>query len=768
MITVLKKWISGILCLSMFVGSVGLFGMSKQALAVQTETESFVATKEQVQQRQISTETRSSKTRQVGMFYFLWLGVVSAEGPYDVSKILENDPNAAASDAAWLAAGGSAAGKYHWWGESLFGYYRSSDEWVVRRDVQMLTDAGVDFLALDYSNAVDFTDQLLLLAQILDEYYQQGYDVPQITFITKASSGSMVMNLYKRFYLAYPQYSHLWYQMDGKPLMVGLSDDAKITQECRDFFTWRHPQWPRESYQDDGFPWMDFTYPQNVYGKQTGTTIMSVSVAQHSGTLAFSSSALYGDNTNHTRSWHDGANDTGEDAYLYGYNFSEQFENAITQDPDIIFVTGWNEWMANRQVSWNDANGNAITDPVILVDTCDINNSRDIQPMKGGYGDNYYMLLVDYIRQYKGSTPENLQAQTVAGDNGTTRAYYDYTEDTGDRNAKGFGSLVYTDTTGRNDIYKMKMANDERYLYAYAQTKENIVGMGTEHCMTLFLNTDCNDATGWCGYDYVIGRKAATSNTVSVEKRTESGWQSVGQAEYILQGNEMQIMIPVRLVGLGDGQQIELEFKWADNYQGEDDLYSFYLNGDAAPYGRLNYTYNAAGFLADEDMIYLQEVQVSGRERVDKRPIVTAAVKSSSVLGTWANDRVGSSSVGPQNTHDGDTATNWNPQAKDYASGEAIVYELDKAYDLRSIAFIFGSRRYYFDVSISRDGVSYTKLLSVDAGNADTYYDGLVCTLPDLTVYGVEYIRVDFTGDSENKKWISLYEVVITGKETVR
>ena len=765
MITVLKKWISGILCLTILIGLVGILGIYQQVFAAQAETEPVVEM-EQVDNRAVSTATRANKTREVGMFYFLWLGVVSAEGPYDVSKIVANDPNAASSDAAWLAAGGGATGKYHWWGESLFGYYRSMDAWVIRRDVQMLTDAGVDFLALDFSNAVDFTDQLLLLAQILDEYYQQGYDVPQITFITKASSATMVMYLYNRFYRAYPQYSHLWYQMDGKPLMVGLSDDAKITQECRDFFTWRYPQWPREANQDDGFPWMDFTYPQNVYGKKTGTTIMSVSVAQHSGTLAFSSSALYGDNTNHTRSWHDGANDQSEDAYLYGYNFSEQFENAISQDPDIIFVTGWNEWIATRQESWNDKNGNALTDPVILVDNCDINNSRDIQPMKGGYGDNYYMLLVDYIRQYKGDTAENLKAEVLTGDNGTVRAYYDYTEDTGDRNAKGFGSLVYTDTTGRNDIYKMKMANDERYLYAYAQTKENIVGMGTEHCMTLFLNTDANASTGWCGYDYVIGRKAATSNTVSVEKRTESGWQSVGQAEYILQGNEMQIMIPIYLLGLGDGSPLNLEFKWADNYQGEDDLFSFYLNGDAAPYGRLNYTYHAPGFLADLDCVYLQEVQVSGREHVDNRPVVTATVKSNSVLGTWVDNRVSSASLGPQNSYDGSASSNWNPQPTDYQSGEAIVYALDKAYDLENLTLTFGHRKYYFDLSISRDGEQFTKLLSVNAQNADTYYDGYVCTLPDLAAYGVDYIRIDFTGDSQNKRWITLYEVVIMGKET--
>lgn len=758
--TVLKKIISGIVAVLLLVGVVGQIGADEQAPTGQTQMRISANADEAV-----GAASRANKDRQVGMFYFLWMGVVSTEGPYDVSKVKENDPNAAESNEAWLAAGGGEVGDYHWWGESLFGYYRSSDAWVIERDVQMLTDAGVDFLALDYSNAVDYSDQLLLLAQILDKYYQQGYDVPQITFITKASTGTMVMNLYKRFYLAYPQYSHLWYQMDGKPLMVGNSEDAKITEECRNFFTWRYCQWPRETIRDDGFPWMDFTYPQTVYGKQTGTTIMSVSVAQHSGTLAMSSSALYGDNTNHTRSWHNGANDSAEDAYLYGYNFSEQFENAINQDPDIIFVTGWNEWIASRQETWNDASGNAITDPVILVDNCDINNSRDIQPMKGGYGDNYYMLLVDYIRQYKGTGAANLDSQAEAGGNGTTRVYYDYTEETGDRNSKGFGSLVYTDTTGRNDIYKVKMASDERYLYAYAQTKEDIEGMGTEHCMTLFLDTDNNENTGWCGYDYAVGRIAAAGETVAVEKRTATGWEKIADAQYVLSGNQMQIMIPLRPIELENANTLNLNFKWADNYQGEDDLFSFYVNGDAAPYGRLNYSYSAPGFAADYDMIFFQEITVNGNVRVDNRPVVQAAIKSNEVLGTWVNSRVGSTSVGPEKTYDGSTSSNWNPQATNYGSGEAIVYTLDKAYDLEKLVLTFGSRPYYFDLSISHDGVNYTKLLSINKDNAGSYYDGYVCTLPDVTAYNVGYIRLDFTG-SNGSTWISLYEIQITGKET--
>jgi hypothetical protein len=49
--------------------------------------------------------------------------------------------------------------------------------------------------------------------------------------------------------------------------------------------------------------------------------------------------------------------------------------------------------------------------------------------------------------------------------------------------------------------------------------------------------------------------------------------------------------IPKNALGLDIGSEINIEFKWSDNYQGEGDFWSFYLDGDTAPYGRLNYVF---------------------------------------------------------------------------------------------------------------------------------------------------------------------------------
>ncbi len=95
------------------------------------------------------------KEKQVGVFYFLTLGSghykfyhAGPNGPINVTEVLEKCPEAAKdpSHPAW--------GKdfdCHHRGESIFGYY-GCDEWVMRRHVELLALADVDFLVPDTTN----------------------------------------------------------------------------------------------------------------------------------------------------------------------------------------------------------------------------------------------------------------------------------------------------------------------------------------------------------------------------------------------------------------------------------------------------------------------------------------------------------------------------------------------------------------------------------------------------------------------------------------
>lgn len=714
------------------------------------------------------------ETRQVGVFYFTWVGVTGTEGPHDVTQILKNDPNAATDGVSWLLAGGGAAGKRHWWGEPIFGYYRTPDEYVMDRDVQMLTDAGVDFLMVDASNGSYYAPQVEVLLSILNKYYQQGYDVPKLTFVTKAKPGLTVEGIYEDIYKAHPEYDHLWYRVDGKPLMITSTTDPNLSRVCRAYFTLKWPQWPKESYHSDAIPWIDFDLDgdgeQTVYEWSDGNSIMSVSVAQHSGTLAFSSSAFYGDTTNHTRSWHNGANDTGEDAWKYGYNFAEQFQNAIDANVEYVILTGWNEWIATRQSTWTNMQGEYNEDPIILVDTCDINNSRDLMPMTGGYGDNYYMLMIDYIRRFKGVKTVNENLNTAAQQvektidingnfsqwNDVNTFYLDYQGDTVHRDANGWGDLHYTDTTGRNDIVKMKVTNDKEKLYFYVQTANEIVGMDAEHCMSLFLSTGKGN-NDWYGYDFVVNRVASGEKELTVEKRGANGWEACGSIAYRQVGSFMQLEIPRSMLGYGEEEQINLEFKWADNYQGEDDIWSFYRNGDCAPYGRLNFIY---GTLLD--CTFARE----SREEAEKRPSPDGLkIKRWELEGKWSEDRVSDEgnedgTYGPSRILDGNIETKWNPCTTENG-GAGILFELNGTYTLDSIQCTFTAMQNYFDVYVSGDGIEYRPVASVNASNAGNCYDGDVCTVDMENAEGVKFVKLIFTGSNKNSLWINFMEFAI-------
>ncbi|MCC3375335.1 hypothetical protein [Cohnella sp. REN36] len=54
----------------------------------------------------------------------------------------------------------------------------------------------------------------------------------------------------------------------------------------------------------------------------------------------------------------------------------------------------------------------------------------------------------------------------------------------------------------------------------------------------------------------------------------------------------LQLAIPRALIGLdGADRAHRLEFKWADHLQREGDAMDFYVHGDVAPEGRLNFIY---------------------------------------------------------------------------------------------------------------------------------------------------------------------------------
>ena len=557
-----------------------------------------------------STVGETRQDRQVGIFYFLWMGEHGTGGPYDNSAIVEASPDAIKSEANWIKAGGGKQGEHHFWGEPLFGYYLASDEWVMRKHLQMLTDAGIDFIVFDTTNAVTYDARVKDIIKIWHEYLEMGVDVPKLAFYTNTKSYETMEHIYNNIYTSkrlnekYPRLSELWYQWDGKPMIIG--DKGSVTDELKEYFTIKDSQWPTEPEKANGFPWMEFSRSlaeTSVYGVDGRKEVMSVSVAQHSETVQFSATAWYGAN-DRTRCWHNNANDTSENAILYGYNFAEQWEYAIAHDPEMIFIRGWIEWVAQSKPG-NDKY------PVVFVDCADYNNSRDVEPAASVFGDNYYMQMAEYIRKYKGADNRvyvgDDQTIDIEGDfsqwdkSSVTAKYLDYKNDTVDRKSNGFGKLKYKNETGRNDIVNMKVAHDDNYIYFYVDTAEDITPSTDDNWMTLFLDSGVEGTSDWYGYDYAVNVEKPNGNEAVLSKCNGSGWnwEKAGTVKMKVEGNKMMLAISRTDLGIpeNNGQSlIDLQFKWADNYQSDEngsyDIWTFYTDGDAAPYGRLNYIYS--------------------------------------------------------------------------------------------------------------------------------------------------------------------------------
>ncbi|MBE6558602.1 MAG: hypothetical protein E7661_06295 [Ruminococcaceae bacterium] len=529
----------------------------------------------------------SRDNRLVGMFYFLWLGEHGRHKPYDISKLTAADPNLGYKPASPLWGG---HGVYHHWGEPFYGYYYSDDEWVVRKHMKLLMQADVDFLFFDTTNAAIYRNNAKLVMKVLQEYHDAGWKIPKVMFYTNTSSGLTVLDIYDSIYK--PGWcKDTWFCLDGKPVIIAIKEEC--TPECRDFFNIKMSQWPNEPDKLGGWPWMDFTRPQRVFANLDGVDeVINVSVAQHSGNIRFGDSVLYGETSNCGRAFHNGANDPDPDAWKHGYNFAEQFDRAIETDPPIVLITGWNEWIAGY---WSGIPER----PVMFVDAANYEYSRDIEMMRGGYFDNYFMQLVSYVRKYKGTTDTPVYEAVDTVDvpwrdaiDESPAIYKGFLDGDFNRHAEGQGGVIYTNFTQRNVMDTIAVMHDKEHICFTIRTKDMISDpLGAGSWMKIYLNTE-----GGKGYQYILNNSTRKNGTTTLACVKEAGEDLAAVdipdlvIKYEVRGDVMQIKLPRKAIGL-DHNNFTLWFKVADSREEYTKIEDFYDKGDTAPLGRLNFVY---------------------------------------------------------------------------------------------------------------------------------------------------------------------------------
>ncbi|NPV45766.1 MAG: hypothetical protein HPY69_02310 [Armatimonadetes bacterium] len=521
--------------------------------------------------------------RFVGIFGFTWQGGHPRDRVYDISKLLAADPK----NPAW-----GPEGAFHWWGEPHLGYYVMDDEFVIRKHAQMLTDAGVDVMFLDVTNGFTYDHNFLTICRVYDRMRRLGQPTPQIGFLANAGADRVVRHLYDSFY-GKGYYPDLWFRWHGKPIILAPAED--LDADLKDFFTLRQSwAWsnPGGWFGDgrDKWPWLD-SHPQQPGWHEPGVPEeLSVCVAQHP-------------TSNIGRSFHAGKQPPPDQLQTTaGLCFQEQWERALEVDPQFVFITGWNEWIAQRFLSDGNAGFLGRRLPkgeTFFVDQYSQEYSRDIEPMRGGHGDAYYYQMVSYIRRYKGvrPAPRPSAPRTIAVPGPFAQwaqvnpLYLDDLGDTAHRDHPGYGQgTVYRNTSGRNDFERLRVARDDRHVFFYARTRAAITAPEGSNWMVLLLNTDGGADTGWNGYDLLVNRHRPQPGTCSVEQHSGSGWnwRCIGQASLEWDGRELHLAVPRALLGSG---RLTLEFKWADNVPERGDIMDFIDQGDVAPNGRFNYCY---------------------------------------------------------------------------------------------------------------------------------------------------------------------------------
>lgn len=541
------------------------------------------------------------KEKHVGLFYMLWLGQhsESQHGIYNVQHLLNNDISSLQNPKGTPS---SPTGEYHFWGEPLYGYYTMSDPWVITRHIELLTYAGIDYLCIDATNAFIYRSVAEKLLNILQKFQMQGFDVPKVVFYTNAHSGKTVDAIYKQFYED-DKYKSIWYSPNGKPMIMGItehnnkaSDMTKYNDRYSDFispamqqyFDVRESQWPNGNYNEEAIPWMSWQYPQwNHNGN------VAVPVIQHSHSLVFSSSL----HPECSRAYNNVTKQVEKD-WTAGTNFQTMWNAVFASEKEInnVFVTAFNEWMAIKIVDETMNEGNPF-----FVDVYNHEFSRDIEMMKGGYNDNYYLQLVQNLRKFKYEKGQykQLKHHTIDIDVATEKiwdkvntTYVDFEGDAIPRNfSNAVGTDVYVDNSNRNDITEIKVTHDKDNIYFRIKTLEDISKYnGTDvNWMNILIRS--GEQESFEGYQYIINRTPKTRGESSVEKSLGGyNWTNNGTAKYNVRGNIMQISIPISSVGMSV-DNCQFEFKVADNVTKFDDIMDYYVSGDSAPIGRLNYSY---------------------------------------------------------------------------------------------------------------------------------------------------------------------------------
>ena len=572
--------------------------------------------------RDLTTYEQASGIREdkyVGIFYHTWHAGHAWNKLVNVTKLVEQYPEAV-KDYKHSAWGDSTI---CFWNEPIYGYYNNGiDRYVLRKQAELLADAGVDVVFFDNTNGTEnYIQAILTLCEVWAEARADGVKTPQISCMLNMyeyeDTARQLIELYDVIYDK-GLYQDLWFYWEGKPLMLGYPNYLRQMgrTDVFDFFSYRpidpgytenrdlilasdvsspvrfSPEAGFERYTQ--WKWISIYPQQKMLNKETKQVEqMCVSVAQNWSAKVGLTPMNAGDYVFGRGYTNEFGVNTSDEAVMAGLNIAEQWEYVLEVDPTFVYITGWNEWVAGRyEEMWGEPNA--------IPDNALDGYSRDIEPSTGMLKDHFYNQMVSYIRRFKGVAKQEAASPAVTNKtsidwSAVTPVYRAYKGNTISRDYDGYKGYHYENTTGRNDFVESRVAYDAENLYFMVKTAENITPYTDKAWMRLFIDVEGVDGENWETFEYMLNRETPTADKATLEKSKGGwSWEKVAEVAYSVDGDTMVVTIPRAALGIGEGD-FTVNFKWSDNMQTDGDIMDFYVNGDVAPGARFKYQFTTLG-----------------------------------------------------------------------------------------------------------------------------------------------------------------------------
>ena len=319
----------------------------------------------------------TDKTGLVSICYSVWFDAILGKSGGTVDN-WHNITEILAGKQEW---GGSPS--FHYWAKPALGYYSSSNKDVIRTHMTQLYTAGVDFIIIDLTNAGDgylgasaWTEYIQkpmdAICDTIMEMRAEGLGTPYVVFWVGDGNGPLYQELYDKYH-AVEKWKDCFVYWEGKPFLITTH---KTPEEfpLKDLYTVRS-MWALGVKYDQG-QWSFLS----VNNKDKVTNGPDGKPEQVSVAVASQETYMSRLDTAH-----------GREGGMFWY---AQWLTAFKYQPKIVTLTWWNEWTAQRL----DVGGGEYA----FTDNYNQNYSRDIEPMEGGHGDQYYKWMVEYISAYKG------------------------------------------------------------------------------------------------------------------------------------------------------------------------------------------------------------------------------------------------------------------------------------------------------------------------------------------------------------------------------